>query len=165
MKYYSTFVFLMLIASFSSCNSQQSTSAISAQNPPTTNTTNLENKIVYLFFTIERSENGNEIVKFTDKKITDGIIKNASINDKEYAAGNILVTFLAKDGKEISRRIIEDPLNPEMEIYAEEGLDREKIKLPKAEFSIRFNQTGKISQVILEKINSNSKTNLATIKL
>ena len=62
MKYYSTFVFLMLIASFSSCNSQQSTSAISAQNPPTTNTTNLENKIVYLFFTIERSENGNEIV-------------------------------------------------------------------------------------------------------
>lgn len=124
-----------------------------------------ENNIVYLFFEIEKTANGTEQVKHTDTKTTEGILKKGSIENKENLPGNIAVTFLGKDGKVISERIIEDPLNPMMETYSEEGLNRKKLKFPKAEFSIRFNQIGEISSVQLEKITANSKNHLITIKL
>lgn len=167
-KYFSILLFLIVIASFYSCDSQTMISDQNSNSPVPTNveaSAKFQNNIVFLFFTIEKNGDSSELVKLTDKKIADGFVKNALVNDKEYAVGNILVTFIGKDRKEISNRIIEDPLNPEMEIYAEEGMHREKINLPKAEFSIRFNQSGDISEVHLEKINPKSKTNLIIIKL
>lgn len=168
MKYFFNVLFLILIASFFSCNSQ---SVVSEQNSSSSFSADgelsskLQSSIVFLFFSIEKTADGSELVILTDQKITDGFAKNATLNDKEYAEGNILITFLGKDGMKISERIIEDPLNPEMEIYAEEGMNREKINLPKAEFSIRFNQTGNVASVLLEKINTTSKTKLTVIKL
>lgn len=168
MKNFSILLFLIIISSFSSCDSQTMISDQNSNSSIPTNedaTAKFKNNIIFLFFTIEKNGDGSELVKLTDKKIADGFVKNASLNDKEYAVGNILVTFLGKDGKEISKRIIENPLNPEMEIYAEEGMNREKINLSKAEFSIRFNQVGNVTEVHLEKINLKSKTNLIIIKL
>lgn len=127
--------------------------------------TDQEKRIVYLFFEIQKDTNGPETVKLTDTKITPGTFKNASLENKEKIAGNIAVTFLSQDGNIISERIIEDPLNPMMETYTQGGLGREKLNLQKAEFSIRFNQTGNISAVQLEKITPNSKTQLITIQL
>ena len=125
----------------------------------------IENKIVYLFFEIEKKADETEHIKHTDTKTAVGILKKGSIQNKENLPGNIAVTFLGKDGKIISEQIIEDPLNPMMETYSAEGLNREKLKFPKAEFSIRFNQTGEISSVKLEKITKISKNHLITIKL
>ena len=65
----------------------------------------------------------------------------------------------------MEERIIEDPLNPVLEVYAEEGLSKNKLKLQKAQFSVRFNQKGEISNVKVEKITSNSKTTLISLKL
>jgi hypothetical protein len=73
--------------------------------------------------------------------------------------------MLGKDGGIIEERIIEDPLNPVLEVYAEEGLNKAKVKLKKADFSVRFNQKGTITSVKVEKLTINSKNNLLTIKL
>lgn len=156
-----TTAFIALLLNFG-CESQKS---VSVEPASVAVATKAEQSIVFLFFEIEKTTDGNEIIKLTDKKITAGIMKEGSIDNKENTAGNIAVTFLGKDGKAVSERIIEDPLNPMMETYSEEGLNREKMVLPKAEFSMRFNQTGNISAVKLEKITPNSKKQLLTIQL
>lgn len=121
--------------------------------------------MVYLFFSIERETNGNEVVKLVEKKSIPGTIKNASLENEDNIPGNIRVAFLAKDGQEISERFVENPLNPMMEVYTEEGINKERMNLQKAEFSVRFNQNGDTSAVILEKISTASKKHLLTIKL
>lgn len=156
---YNIFIFLMLVVS---CGSQKT---VTAENSSKTATKTMENKIVYLFFEIEKTKNGTDHIKHTDTKITDGTLKTGSLQNKEYLPGNIQVTFLGIDGKSISEQIIEDPLHPMMETYAEDGMNKEKINLPKAEFSIRFNQTGNISSVQLNKITEKSISHLITIKL
>lgn len=166
MKRFSIFLNIILFGFLLSCDSQQSatgsnSTSANAISKPVKN----ENSIVYLFFTIEKSANGTELVTHTDTKITAGFLKNASIENRQNMPGNIAVTFIGKDGEIIAERIIEDPLNPMMETYSEEGINKEKMNFPKAEFSVRFNQTGKISKVILEKINTQSKNNLITINL
>ncbi len=158
------FLFLSVTLFFiSSCDTQKTETRSNTASTPQTRTT--ENNIVYLFFEIEKKSNGNEQVKHTETKITEGILKNASIDNKEKIPGNIIVTMLGNDGKTVEERIIEDPLNPMMESYSEEGLNREKMNYPKAEFSVRFNQKGEVSSVKLEKISEKSITHLITIKL
>lgn len=152
----------ILFVSMVSCNVQSATpngsgSTIKVVTP--------ENSIVYLFFEIENTPSGMEKVTHTDTKITKGIIKNTAIDNKENMAGNLLITMLGKSGEVLEERIIEDPLNPVLEVYAEDGLSKNKVNLKKADFSIRFNQKGEISSVKVEKITANSKNNLITLKL
>lgn len=162
MSIFSRFQLFTVLIFLFSCSSQKSVGVESAINNFTKTG---ENKIVYLFFEIEKTANGTEQVKHTDTKITEGTLKTGSLRNKEHLPGNIQVTFLGKDGKSVSEQIIEDPLNPMMETYAQEGMNKEKINLPKAEFSIRFNQTGNISSVQLEKITEKSTSHLITLKL
>lgn len=160
----SFFLTLIFILSFLNVSCDPQTS-ISPENKSVPTVLKQEQSIVYLFFEIEKKSNGDETVKHTDTKITSGTMKEGSIDHKENIPGNITVNFLGKNGEKIWTRIIEDPLNPTMETYSEEGLHREKMTLPKAEFSIRFNQTGNISAVQLDKITPNSKTHLITVQL
>ena len=162
MSYRFTFQLFALLILCLSCNSQKP--AVTS-NIITTGTEANKNHIVYLFFEIEKTSAGGEIVKHNDTKITEGILKNASLDNRESLPGNIAVTFFGKEGKAVAERIIEDPLHPMMEIYTEEGISKEKVNLPKAEFSIRFNQPGNISSVQLEKISTKSRIHLITIKL
>ena len=124
-----------------------------------------QNTIVYLFFEMEATSAGGEKVTHTDTKIAEGTLKSSSVENKENIPGNLLITMLGKDGGIIEERIIEDPLNPVLEVYAEEGLNKAKVKLKKADFSVRFNQKGTITSVKVEKLTINSKNNLLTIKL
>lgn len=166
MRLFSTISTLMISAFLLNCSSHKSASVGNSSNSSINNqATKAENSIVYLFFTLEKEANGNEVVKHTETKVIPGSIKNASLENHENAPGNIRVTFLGKDGKEISERFVENPLNPMMEVYTEEGINKEKMTLQKADFSIRFNQTGETAAVTLEKIAANSKKHLITIKL
>lgn len=166
MRLFSVILYLIVSAFLLNCNSQKGASIGSSSTiSPNQTAIKSENAIVYLFFTIEKETHGNELVKHTETKITSGTIKNASLESKENTPGNIRVTFLGKDGKEISERFIEDPLNPMMEVYAEEGINKEKMKLTKADFSVRFNQNGETVAVTLEKITNSAKKHLITIQL
>ena len=161
----SRFFFIILSGTLLVMNSCRSQSVSSMNSGTTASPQPLENKIVYLFFEIEKAENGVEKVKLTDTKVSPGMIKNASIENKENVAGNLLISMIGKNGEVLEERIMEDPLNPVLEVYAEDGLSKNQLKLSKAEFSVRFNQKGEISSVKVEKITSNSKNNLITIKL
>ena len=156
-SYLSLLFFLM-----ASCNVQ----SVSSMNKDTTSKIALpENNIVYVFFEIEKTPSGAEKVTHIETRITKGTIKNTAIDNKENVAGNLLISMLGKGGEVIEERIMEDPLNPLLEVYAEEGLSKNKVNLNKAEFSVRFNQKGEISTVKVEKITTNSKNNLITLKL
>lgn len=160
----SRFLFSALLILMVVCCEPQQNVSTGNQNP-TAEPAKPKQNIVFLFFEIERNQSGTETLRLTDKKITEGFVKNSSLENKPNIPGNIAVTFLGKDGQIISERIIEDPLNPMMETYSEEGINKEKMNFPKAEFSLRFNQNGDISAVTLEKITQTSKTKLLTIKL
>ena len=146
----------------SSCDSQTSTSGSSGS---TVAAKPVENSIVYFFFEIEKAENGLEKAKLTDTKTSAGFVKNGAIENKASNPGNLLISLLGKNGEVMEERIIEDPLNPLLEVYAEDGLSKNKLKLNKAQFSVRFNQKGEISTVKIEKITQNSKNTLLTLKL
>ncbi len=140
---------LMAISLFmSACNSQTasvSNSASSASAKPA------ENKIIYLFFEIEKTEGSLEKVTLIETKSTQGFVKNGAIDNKPSIPGNLLISLLGNNGEVLEERIIEDPLNPVLEVYAEEGLSKNKLKLQKAQFSVRFNQKGEITTVKVEK--------------
>lgn len=159
-----TRLFLLLGISLllNSCDSQQTSTFNSGATTPTKV---VENRIVYLFFEIEKDGNSLEKVKLTDTKIAEGFVKNASIENKSATPGNLYISLLGKSGEVLEERIIEDPLNPLLEVYAEEGLSKNKLNLKKAHFSIRFNQKGEISSVKVEKITEQSKNHLITLKL
>lgn len=145
-----------------SCNVQTATLNNSASN---TVEKPVENKIIYLFFEIEKQDGSTEKVTLTETKSTQGFVKNGGIDNKPSIPGNLLISLLGNNGEVMEERIIEDPLNPVLEVYAEEGLSKNKLKLQKAQFSVRFNQKGEISNVKVEKITSNSKTTLISLKL
>lgn len=167
MTYFYAFSTFFCSLMMMSCNSQKSASGGSSSTFSNTATVTKasENAIVFLFFTIEKEANGNEKVTLTDKKITPGTIKNSSLENHENIPGNIRITFIGKNGEELSERFVENPLNPMMEVYTQEGINKEKMNLQKADFSVRFNQTGETSSVVLEKIAENSKKHLMTLKL
>ena len=147
----------------SSCDTQSSSSQYSTTTAPSTKLG--ENAIVYLFFEIEKDSNGLEKVTLTNTKTTEGFLKNGSIVNKPSTAGNLVISLLGKNGAVVEERIIEDPLNPLLEVYAEEGLSKNKLQLTKGQFSVRFNQKGEISSVKIEKITPNSKNSLITFTL
>lgn len=147
----------------SSCDTQSSSSQHSTTTSPSTKV--VENAIVYLFFEIEKDSNGLEKVNLTNTKTTEGFLKNGSIVNKPSTPGNLVISLLGKNGAVVEERIIEDPLNPLLEVYAEEGLSKNKLQLTRGQFSVRFNQKGEISSVKIVKITPNSKNTLITLKL
>ena len=147
----------------SSCDTQSSSSQYSTTTAASTKV--VENAIVYLFFEIEKDSNGLEKVTLTNTKTTEGFLKNGSIVNKPSTPGNLVISLLGKNGAVVEERIIEDPLNPLLEVYAEEGLSKNKLQLTKGQFSVRFNQKREISSVKIEKITPNSKNTLITLKL
>ena len=147
----------------SSCDTQSSSSQDSTTTAASTKV--VENAIVYLFFEIEKDSNGLEKVTLTNTKTTEGFLKNGSIVNKPSTAGNLVISLLGKNGAVVEERIIEDPLNPLLEVYAEEGLSKNKLQLTKGQFSVRFNQKREISSVKIEKITPNSKNTLITLIL
>ncbi|MEC5157908.1 hypothetical protein [Chryseobacterium sp. MP_3.2] len=162
---YRSFIYTVLIYfSFflSSCETQDVSSSNSTSSPTIATT---KNSIVFLFFQIEKLTSGEEKVLHTGTKTTQGIMKGGAINNKPNVAGNLLISMLGINGEVLEERIIEDPLNPLMEVYAEEGLSKTKMTFNKAEFSVRFNQKGEVAAVTVQKITDNSKIKLITLKL
>ncbi|MDQ0592595.1 hypothetical protein QFZ37_000964 [Chryseobacterium ginsenosidimutans] len=122
-------------------------------------------KIVYLFFKVEKTNSGSEKITLQEKKITDGKLKSNSISDENNGnIGDFVISMTNADGKEMIKQVIEDPLNPTMEVYGED-ISRKKISLQDAEFSIRYSYSEEIQMVKVEKITNSGKQLLFTQKL
>lgn len=162
MKLFSTVYLSAILFLTSGCDSQQSVVPATSSSPSPNST---ENSMIYLFFEIEKTAGNTEKITHTETKIAKGILKSASVENEERLPGNLIITVLGTDDNILEERIIEDPLNPILESYSEEGLNKQKMNFPKAEFSVRFNQKGNASSVKIEKITASSKNHLITIKL
>lgn len=79
--------------------------------------------------------------------------------------GDLIITVQEAGGKEISRQLVKNPLQPELEVYEKEGVSRQKASLPDAEFSVRFAYSENIRSVKIEKVAEDGIQLLFTQKL
>lgn len=137
------------------------------ENSEVTTISSLTNntKIVYLFFKVEKTNSGSEKITLQEKKITEGKLKSNLISgENDGSIGDFVISMTDTNGKEIVRQVIEDPLNPTMEVYGED-ISRKKISLQDAEFSVRYSHSAEIQMVKVEKITNSGKQLLFTQKL
>lgn len=112
-----------------------------------------KSQIGYLFFKVEKSDSGPEKVTLESKKITDGKLKSVPAYNRNSAGiGDFIVSLTDGNGKEINKQIVEDPLNQNMESFEKEGINRHKVSLENAEFSVRYPHSADIRIVKVEKI-------------
>ncbi len=124
-----------------------------------------KNQIGYLFFKVEKDKSGVEKVTLQDQKISEGKLKFTPTYDRNSAnIGDFIITLTNASGKEIVKQSIEDPLNPVMESF-EDTIQRTKLSLQNAEFSIRYSHSSEVSMVKVEKITNGGNQLLLTQKL
>jgi len=131
------------------------------ENPAT-----VKDRIVYLFFKVEKNNSGAEKIVLEDQKIMEGRLKSKPSFDINSAkTGDFIISLNDANGKEIVKQIVGDPLNPELERFGEEGLSRNKVSLQNAEFSIRYSHSEEIKVVRVEKVTTGGNQLLFTQKL
>lgn len=124
-----------------------------------------ENQIGYLFFKVIKDQSGVEKISLTEKKIVQGKMKSIPVFvESEMKSGDFLITLCDKKGREIMKQHVEDPLNPELEVFGDE-MARHRLKLNETEFSIRFPYSPEIESVKIEKITNSKKKLLFTQNL
>jgi len=122
-------------------------------------------QIVYLFFKVEKTESGSEKIILQEKKITDGKLKSVPAYDESLLkTGDLVVSLTDINGKSLVKQVVEDPLNPVMEVY-ENGISRNKVTLQAAEFSVRYPASGAIRIVSIEKVTVDGPQLLFTQRL
>lgn len=118
-----------------------------------------ENQIEYLFFKVIKDPSGEEKISLVEKEIVKGKLKSMPVfNQDDVKNGDFLIILTDREGKEIIKQNIDDPLNPELESYGDD-MGRHRLKLNESEFSIRFPYSEEIKSVKIEKI-TNSKSQL-----
>lgn len=122
-------------------------------------------KIVYLFFEAEKSSE-NDIVKLVDKKVYDGSFKNEDFGtSKEIGNTYYKIILTDKNNKVYKISIIDNPLSPVFESYAENSMEKQIGKLSKAEFFYRYNDNGNLSKLEIYKFENNKSTLVFNLNL
>lgn len=123
-------------------------------------------KMVYLFFEVEKSAEGKDIVLLTDKKISDGFFKNEDFGSaKDITASYYKIVLIDKENKVFKTSIIDNPLSPVFETYTENSMEKQIGNLSKAEFFYRYNDVGNISKLEIHKSENGTSVLLFTLKL
>jgi len=128
-------------------------------------TVSKKSQIVFLFFKIEKTASGQEKITLQEKKITEGKLKSTLNSDENNAKnGDFIISLTNANGKEIVKQLVEDPLNPMMEVY-DNGIGRSKVSLQNAEFSVRYSHSAEIQMVKIVKISKSGKQLVFTQRL
>lgn len=153
----------MLLALHFSCASKKNKVA---------NETDIETlppKIVFLNYTISKDSNGKKHIRFINKIITDGKLKNNSDTYlKTGAVGDLKCSQLNKDSLAIKTVIIKNPLSKTIEYLTDSLIfESKKMELNRAPLSLRlplYDQTKYISIAEITDSLQNSRP-LITTKL
>ncbi|WP_123912742.1 hypothetical protein [Chryseobacterium pennipullorum] len=152
---------MFLLSSF-----QKESELTQKRNKVSEKTVQKGDRIMYLFFKAAKDQSGSEKIVLQDSKIMEGRLKVVPSFDRdEVQKGDFIITVQEAGGKEVSRQLVKDPLNPELEVYEKEDISRHKAKLPDAEFSVRFGYTENIQSVKVEKAADDGVQLLLTQKL
>lgn len=123
-------------------------------------------KMVYLFFEVEKASGGKELVKLTDKKVSDGFFKNEEFGTaKDITNSNYKIVLLDKNNKIYKTSIIDNPLSPVFESYDKDSMEKQIGKLDKAEFFYRYNDNGNVAEMEIHKVENNNSTLIFKLKL
>lgn len=116
------------------------------------NETSTKDQIVYLFFKVSKNNSGSEKITLEEIKRVDGKLKSKpELEENEVKKGDYIVTLKNADGKSVEKHHIENPLNPELENFADQ-LSRHTVSLTQAEFSIRYSFSADITSIQIEKV-------------
>ena len=141
----------------------------SAVRSSSENETGIENpkpKMVYMFFEVEKSAEGKDIVLLIDKKVAEGFFKNEDFGTaKEVTNSFYKIILFDKNDQIVKTSIIDNPLSPVFESYSEGSMEKQIGKLSKAEFFYRYNDSGNISKLEIHKSENNKSTLIFTLKL
>jgi hypothetical protein len=123
-------------------------------------------QMVYLFFEVEKSADGKDIIQLTDKKVSDGFFKNEDFGTaKDVTNSFYKIILFDKDEKIFKTSIIDNPLSPVFESYTENSMEKQIGNLSKAEFFYRYNDSGNISKLEIHKSENEKSILLFTLKL
>ena len=131
-KLSTTLFVLFLLFFFNACgsykNTEASKSSIAIESNP---------KIIFLNYSIKKNSNKVRSIRFIDKKITDGKLKNQS---NDIGSSDDLVCFqLDKKSTILQETIIKNPLTKNIEyLDASKSFQRKQIDLDSTQFSIRL---------------------------
>ncbi len=139
----------VLVLNFTSCK-------VLKQNESTA-TTNNSNKPLIVFFncSIQHDSISQEYkIDLVNKIITEGIIKNTTVNSKSYEKGDFKYCLLNKNNQIISFSYMQNPLNKTIEYVDENGhMGKKSIRLDSTQFSLRVQLTADSKYVRFEKDN------------
>lgn len=123
-------------------------------------------KMVYLFFEVEKSTEGKEIVLLVDKKNSEGFFKNEDFGTaKDVTNSFYKIILFDKDDKIFKTSIIDNPLAPVFESYTKNSMEKQIGNLSKAEFFYRYNDSGNISKLEIYKSENNKSILIFNLKL
>jgi len=123
-------------------------------------------QIIHLFFKADKDQSGNTKIALQSSKITDGRLKQiSSFERNDVRKGDLIVSLTESGGKEVSRQLVRDPFNPELEVYGKEGISRHTASLQNTEFSTRFSYSENVQMIKVEKATDNGVQLLFTQKL
>ena len=123
-------------------------------------------QIIYLLFSVKKTNSGSEKITLDEKIVTKGKLKlNSNYDENQGDIGDFIVSLTNERGKEFIKQIVENPLNPTREVYSENEISRIKLSLQNADFSIRYSHSPEIVMVKIEKITTSGNQLLFIQKL
>jgi len=123
-------------------------------------------QMVYLFFEVQKSVDGKDIVQLTDKKVSEGFFKNEDFGTaKDITNSFYKIILFDKNDQIFKTSIIDNPLSPVFESYTESSMEKQIGNLSIAEFFYRYNDSGNISKFEIHKFENDRSTLIFTLKL
>ena len=137
-----------------------------SQKVSSINVLSSNSQIIYLLFSVKKTNSGSEKITLDEKIVTKGKLKlNSNYDENQGEIGDFIVSLTNESGKELIKQIVENPLNPTREVYSENEISRIKLSLQNADFSIRYAHSPEIVMVKIEKITKSGNQLLFIQKL
>lgn len=140
-----------------SCASKQNSiqnSAVEESNP----------KLLFLNYKISEDDNGNKTIKFINKIITDGKLKqNSYTNEGVY--GDLICQQLDKKSNVLQSITIKNPLVKNFEFVNDlKQFERKNVELKTAEFSLKLKLEPYTKYITINEITKNKNENKPLVK-
>ena len=141
-----TFTLVTLL--FTSCGSKKVVATNNDSYPP---------KLIFLNYSIEKLENGKKSVRFINKIIADGKLKNNEYQENG-AFGDLECHQLDKNLNLLQRIVLKNPLIKDIEYIDEtKKFQTKKVDLSSTEFSLRLKLKPNAKYVTINEISQQNK--------
>ncbi|MEL0454832.1 hypothetical protein WJN01_01230 [Flavobacteriaceae bacterium SZ-1-7] len=150
---------MFALLSLASCGSKRSIPQADAQSEANP-------KLIFLNYTISKSDDGFKQVQFINKTITDGKLKKASSNYLNSGKiGDLKCAQLDKQSNELQVVIIQNPLSKKVEFVNDSLIfEKKQIDLENGALSLRLQLNGKTKYIEISEIVDSLKQSKPLIK-